>query len=193
MIKRDKFGRFARKDGTSINKPPYWLGKHRSEKTKRKIKDNAKINPNYGMKGKLCLEKTKRKIGDKNKINTKRLWENPEYRKNMVEAHIGKNTGEKAWNWKGVTPLNKLLRRRSKWTIWREVVFLRDNFTCQNPNCPYCYNKIGVLLHPHHIKPLALYPELVYDVNNGITYCAEFHLKGGLHKNIQKDLNRIKD
>ncbi len=94
--------------------------------------------------------------------------------------------GKKPWNYKGITPLNKLLRSTSKWKIWRELVFLRDNFTCQNFNCPYCDNKMGVLLHPHHIKPLALFPELVFNVDNGITYCAEFHLESGLHKNIQK-------
>jgi hypothetical protein len=33
-----------------------------------------------------------------------------------------------------------------------------------------------VKLHPHHIKPLATNPELVFDVNNGITYCKEFHM-----------------
>ncbi|GAG95350.1 unnamed protein product, partial [marine sediment metagenome] len=178
-----KLGRFARKDGTPINKPPYWLGKHRSKDTRKKIRKKLK-----GRKGKPCSEEKRKKIGEKNKINTKKLWENPEYRKNMIEVHIGKNAGENAWNWKGVTPLNKLLRCGSKWKIWRELVFLRDNFTCQNPNCPYCHNKIGVLLHPHHIKPLALYPELVFDINNGITYCAEFHIKSGLHKSIQEEL-----
>jgi len=156
-----------------------------TKKTRKKISKKLK-----GRKGKPCSEEKRKKIGKKNKINTKRLWKNPEYRKHMIKAHIGKNAGEKNWCWKGgITPLNKLLRRGSKWKIWRELVFLKDNFTCQNPTCSYCHNKMGVMLHPHHIKPLALYPELVYDVNNGITYCAEFHLKSGLHKDIQKDLN----
>ena len=95
-------------------------------------------------------------------------------------------TGEKNPAWKGgVTPLNKIMRESSKMKIWRELVFLRDNFTCQNPNCKFCNNKVGVLLHPHHIQPMALFQELMFDVNNGITYCAEFHLKSGLHKQIQ--------
>ena len=95
--------------------------------------------------------------------------------------------GENNYNWKGgITPLNNLLRKRSMWKIWREAVFLRDNFTCQNPNCEFCSNKIGVLLHPHHIKPLSQFPKLAFRVDNGITYCAEFHIKSGLHKNMQQ-------
>lgn len=88
--------------------------------------------------------------------------------------------------WEGfVTPLNRILRASSLFKIWREAVFLRDNFTCQNPDCSYCHNKMGVILHPHHIKPFALYPELRFDISNGITYCAEFHLNSKtLHKNI---------
>lgn len=97
-------------------------------------------------------------------------------------------TGENNYNWKGgISSLNDILRKQSKWKIWRELVFLRNNFICQNKDCKFCGNKIGVLIHPHHIKPVALFPELVFNVDNGITYCAEFHLKGGLHFNIQKN------
>jgi hypothetical protein len=34
-----------------------------SQERRKKIRENAKINPNYGMKGKHHTEKTKRKIG----------------------------------------------------------------------------------------------------------------------------------
>lgn len=108
-------------------------------------------------------------------------------RKHSQET-IDKLSGENHYNYKGVTPLNKLLRRKSFWKIWREAVFIRDNFTCQNQDCAFCDNKIGVMLHPHHIKPLAEYPELVFNVNNGITYCAEYHINGGLHIGIQGNL-----
>ena len=105
----------------------------------------------------------------------------------------GYNAGDKHYNWKGgITPINKLLRLSSMWRIWREAVFLRDNFTCQNPNCEFCNNQIGIKLHPHHIKSLANNPELVFKVDNGITYCEEFHIKSGLHKGIMQGVkNRI--
>ncbi|MCK9429546.1 MAG: NUMOD3 domain-containing DNA-binding protein [Candidatus Omnitrophica bacterium] len=80
---------------------------------------------------------------------------------------------------------SKRLRKTSMWKIWREAVFLRDNFTCQNKNCKYCNNKIGVELHPHHIKPFALYPELRFVISNGITYCRNYHLKSNLHRKMQ--------
>ena len=57
------------------------------------------------------------------------------------------------------------------WKIWRESVFERDNYTCQD-----C-GQIGGYLEPHHIKPKSKYPKLIYDINNGITYCIECHMK----------------
>ena len=95
--------------------------------------------------------------------------------------------------WNGFkSDFNRRLRSGSKWKIWRELVFLRDNFTCQNSNCEYCDNKIGVMIHPHHIKLLSKHPELAFKTYNGITYCKEFHLGSGLHNNIkiiQKGVN----
>ena len=61
----------------------------------------------------------------------------------------------------------------------------RDNYTCQKENCSYCHNKKGVSIHPHHIKAVINYPELAFNENNGITYCADYHLKSGLHRRIQ--------
>ena len=41
--------------------------------------------------------------------------------------------------------------------------------------------KKGSYLHPHHKKMLSKYPNLVFDIDNGISYCRDFHLKSGLH------------
>ena len=101
---------------------------------------------------------------------------NEETRRNIKLSNIGKHSKELNSNWKGgITPINHLLRVSSKYKIWRELVFLRDNFTCQNSNCPFCGNKIGGELHPHHIKSFSKFPELRFNVNNGITLCADFH------------------
>jgi hypothetical protein len=100
---------------------------------------------------------------------------------------------EKSHFWKGgITPLNKKLRRCSMYRIWREAVFLKDNFTCQNFNCPYCSNKMGVFLHPHHIKSFSRHPDLRFDINNGITYCKEFHINSKLlHKQILGGIKNV--
>ncbi len=110
------------------------------------------------------------------------------WNKGMSGDYIIPSTrGKNHWNWKGgVTSPTELLRLKSKWKIWRELIFNRDNFTCQNPNCKYCGNKRGgIELHPHHIKPIVLFPELVFRIDNGITYCKDFHLKGGLHRGLR--------
>lgn len=97
-------------------------------------------------------------------------------------------------DWEGYnSPLLKKLRRSAKFAIWRNAVLLRDNFTCQNLNCGFCDNKIGVILHAHHIKHFAKYPDLRFNINNGITYCAEFHLKSNLHLIIMKGGKNIMD
>lgn len=80
--------------------------------------------------------------------------------------------GEKAHNWQGgKTEINKRLRRGREFKQWREEVFKRDNWTCQ-----HCKQR-GGRLHPDHIKPFALYPELRFDVNNGRTLCESCHHK----------------
>ena len=82
------------------------------------------------------------------------------------------NAGEKSYLWKGgITPINKLLRRSIKFREWRESVFERDNWTCQE-----CKIRGGIL-HPHHIKPWATFPEIRFLVDNGLTLCASCHTK----------------
>ncbi len=88
--------------------------------------------------------------------------------------------------------LNRRLRNTAKYQIWRNAVFLRDDFTCQNPYCKFCNNKIGIFIHAHHIQSIAEFPELMFNIDNGITYCEEFHLRGNLHEGIaKKQLNFI--
>lgn len=202
-IIRDSNGRFI-KGMPSLNKGRKYRCKSYNlseEGRKQKIKNlgNGMLGKKHSegwkelmskkMKGSIISEEQRIKISETNK--RKKLsppiefWFKKEVRNNILGEF---KKGERPWNYTGATPLNELLRHGAKWQIWRNIVFLRDNFTCQNPNCKFCNNKVGVKLHPHHIKPLALYTDLVYDINNGITYCAEFHLKSKLHREIQKTL-----
>ena len=78
-------------------------------------------------------------------------------------------SGKKHYCWKGGITRNRHFCSRPEYKQWRMNVYLRDNFTCQ-----YCGIK-GVYLEAHHIKRWVDYPELRYDINNGVTLCKECH------------------
>ena len=53
---------------------------------------------------------------------------------------------------------------------WRNAVFKRDGHHCQFANCKFPTGR----LNAHHIKMKYYFPELIYDIKNGITLC-EYH------------------
>lgn len=60
--------------------------------------------------------------------------------------------------------------RRGKHGSWARAVISRDMATCQ-----HCGAK-DTVLHAHHIKPFREYPELRWELTNGITLCFHCHL-----------------
>lgn len=76
----------------------------------------------------------------------------------------------------GRTPEVKRIRTSSKYKLWRESVYKRDNYTCQ-----ICGMRSGtgkrVYLNADHIKPFSQFPELRFDINNGRTLCVPCHKK----------------
>ena len=67
------------------------------------------------------------------------------------------------------TDESKLGRHRISYKEWRNTVFTRDNFTDQKTK------ERGGILHPHHILNFAQYPELRFNVSNGITLSEQSH------------------
>jgi hypothetical protein len=85
------------------------------------------------------------------------------------------------WNWQGgITPINKSIRQSFQYKIWRNTVFERDSYQCQD-----CL-EVGGILNAHHIKHFATHPELRFEIDNGLTLCKSCHnkehsMKGASH------------
>lgn len=80
--------------------------------------------------------------------------------------------GSNHHNWRGGITSQSMIERNSlKYKEWRTDVFKRDDFTCRE-----CGMR-GGSLEAHHILPFCAYPELRYDLHNGITLCEACHYK----------------
>jgi len=78
--------------------------------------------------------------------------------------------GEKNPNWKGgITPRRKAILDTLEYKIWRKSVFERDGFRC------IVCGETGGELNAHHIKKSSKFPELRFEISNGITMCVKCH------------------
>ena len=100
-----------------------------------------------------------------------------------------------------ISSLENLIRSNFKSRQWRDDIYSRDNFTCQE-----CGDNKGHNLNSHHIKTLssilqkyeittleeALTCEELWNLNNGITLCAKCHNLEHDKKNkiIKKGVNK---
>jgi hypothetical protein len=85
-------------------------------------------------------------------------------------ARTGKLLGENHPNWKGGASRGKHTLTNPPYKKWRKSVFERDKFTCKLLN-----NACKGQLQAHHIQRWADYPELRYELTNGITLCQGHH------------------
>lgn len=88
-----------------------------------------------------------------------------EHKRKMSESH----KGNKNHNWRGgITEVHQLLRKQLEYRVWRKAVFERDDWKCKK--CGEFEN-----LRAHHIKNFSKYPELMFAIDNGITFCEDCH------------------
>lgn len=142
-------------------------GKHfikHTEETKLKIKQKRALqgNPTLGKHWKLSPEVLEKRKG--------RKW-NESQRLKIPESL----RGEKNWKWiLDRTKLKRYLGSKERgspaYHYWRKQVWTRDNWKCKIEN-ESCNGRIEA----HHILSWKDYPELRYNINNGITLCHAHH------------------
>jgi len=174
----------------------------KNEQWRKRLSDahkGKKLSPEHikkisdAKKGKqLSIERIQKMLGKRNALGKHNIT--IEGRRKMVEAQKGKKHSKerrekiaeaqrKRWLKTG-----KRERPRhhhvvdEKYKTWRNNVFKRDNWTCQNCNKKNCY------LEAHHIKSWAHYPDLRHELTNGLTLCKPCHQLTDNYKNKKKKI-----
>ena len=95
--------------------------------------------------------------------------------KETIEKRFLNLRGSNHWRW--ILDRTKLVnyggseeRRSPIYKDWRKRVWVRDNWKCKIDNHD-CNGRIEA----HHILSYTNYPELRYEINNGITLCHAHH------------------
>ena len=146
-----------------------------------KLSEQSCRNISEGHKGRPRSFETRKKIslsltGIKRSLETKLKISVIASNRKLSEEHrrkIGDTMrGDKHPNWKGgVTYPIFALRKTKEYRHWRNAVLERDGFLCQK-----CH-KSNRRLDAHHIFSFTLFPELRFEVSNGLTVCVRCHTK----------------
>jgi hypothetical protein len=82
-------------------------------------------------------------------------------------------------------------RKFPEYYLWRDAVYIRDNYTCQ------ITGKTNQILNAHHLYGYTANPTLRIEIDNGITLCESihvfFHHLYGKGKNTPEQFNEFKN
>lgn len=151
---------------------------YKSRKGKKRPKHAKKMKKHWEthqhpMLGKKFSEESRKKMSESWSYSKSIT---PERNKKLSLSRMGKLNP----NWKGGPKIPKdiknAIRKRSKYLTWRKRVFERDNYTCQSCNGKSIKNH-PLIVEAHHISSFTEYPNLRYNVDNGLTLCKACHLE----------------
>lgn len=127
---------------------------------------------------------TRRRISEANKGISK----TQEHKDKLSELSKGRWLGENNPKWKGGFYRDSLAKRYdSRYYKWRDEVIRKGDNKCSvcdktlGITCECCGQKVQ--MYAHHVKPVKQYPELAFDVSNGILLCYS------CHQNVHKVLS----
>jgi len=151
-------------------KLPYLIGNTYGKANKGQIR-TSEMRKKYSL-SKMGDKNPQKKpeVKEKNRIGHLGKVCSLETRKKMSQSHP---KGEKSPNWiqdRTKLKVNELDKLNSQYKVWMLSVKNRDNWKCKmsSSNC-------NGQLEAHHILSYSEYPELRYDINNGITLCHYHH------------------
>lgn len=132
----------------------------------------AEVGEKYGFSADVIQAKMiksgykTRTTGESRSLVMNKFYSNPENRKRVSAKKQGIPLEE--WT-KFIKPETQRMYNSAEYNEWRLKVYRRDRFICQ-----LC-NQTSRKLEAHHIKKKKLFPELAFDVSNGITLCETCH------------------
>jgi 5-methylcytosine-specific restriction endonuclease McrA len=189
--KRYGIPHFVRGHNSKDKNNPFYGKKHTEETRLKMIGKKHPIPTNGFKKGHIAWNKgltISEEIREKIIEAAKNRNISEKTRKKMADSHRGDKTNF----WKGGIDKKEYKHYRNlNYRLWREKVFKRDNYTCQDCGL-HSGNGKAMFLIPHHIKSYTYYPELRYEVSNGKTLCKDCHNK--LHwKNYKSEVSHRTD